>query len=331
MIKVAVVGGSGYIGGELLRLLAMHPEVEISAITSRKYSGKKVEIIHPHLRGLGFRFSHSRDFDADVIFLSVPHGESMKIVKEYIDSAKIIDLSADFRLPLDIYREYYGEHESPELIDRFVYGLPELHREEIKKAEYVANPGCNATAVIIALYPFKGLVDMAIADLKVSSSAGGRKENLARIHPERSNSIRVYRAWHHRHEGEVLNETGIKCGFTVHSVDIVRGLLATIYFQIEIEQNTLLRRLYREYGDEKFIKIVRDREGLERYPDVKYVVGSNYVHLGAVYDSKNRRAVIFSALDNLIKGGAGQAVQNMNLMFGLPEDTGLNSLPLYPV
>jgi len=330
MIKAAVIGGSGYIGGELIRLLAMHPEVEISAVTSRRFAGKKVHKVHPNLRGLDLRFRSDYDFDADVIFLAVPHGTSMKIIDEFLGSAKIIDMSADFRLRRELYREYYGEHAKPELIGEFVYGLPELHRDEIKKAELVANPGCNATATILALYPFRGLTERAIVDLKVSSSAGGRRENVASIHSERSHVVRVYRPFHHRHEGEVIQETGIRAMFTVHSVDMVRGILATAYFEYDGSQKELLKRLL-IYKNEHFIRLVTDRGGLQRFPDPKYVLGSNFVDIGFAYDEVNGRAIILSAIDNLIKGGSGQAVQNMNLMFGLDERTGLDYYPVYPV
>ncbi|CAB49363.1 N-acetyl-gamma-glutamyl-phosphate reductase [Pyrococcus abyssi] len=329
MIKAAIVGGSGYIGGELIRLLSMHPEVEITTITSRKFAGKKVHKVHPNLRGLNLRFTDKYEFDADVIFLAVPHGTSMRIIGEFLGSAKIIDLSADFRVSKDLYEKYYGSHEKPELIDKFVYGLPELHRKEIKRAELVANPGCNATAVILALYPFRDVTSEAIVDLKVSSSAGGRRENVASIHPERSHVVRVYKPFHHRHEAEVLQETGVKAMFTVHSVDIVRGLLATTYFKFEGSEKDLLKRLLM-YRGEPFIRLVTDKGGLQRYPDPKYVIGSNFVDIGFSYDSENSRAIVFSALDNLIKGGAGQAVQNMNIMFGFDETLGLNYYPLYP-
>ncbi|HHH99924.1 MAG TPA: N-acetyl-gamma-glutamyl-phosphate reductase [Thermococcus litoralis] len=330
MIKAAVVGASGYIGGELVRLLAMHPEVEISAVTSRRYNGKKIHKVHPNLRGLNLRFTSNYNFDTDVIFLAVPHGTSMKIIDDYMGSAKIIDLSADFRVGLNLYKEYYGEHLKPELIGEFVYGLPEIHREEIKKAELIANPGCNATAVILALYPFKGEVSEAIVDLKVSSSAGGRRENVASIHPERSNVVRVYKSFHHRHEAEVRQETKINAQFTVHSVDLVRGLLATIYFKMETNEKELYKKYFR-YLKEAFVRIVKEKGGMQRLPDPKYVIGSNFVDIGFTYDEKSQRVILFSALDNLIKGGAGQAVQNMNIAFGLEETLGLNYLPVYPI
>lgn len=330
MIKAAVVGASGYIGGELVRLLAMHPEVEISAITSRRYNGKKIHKVHPNLRGLNLRFTNSHNFDADVIFLAVPHGTSMKIVDDYMGSAKIIDLSADFRVSLNLYKEYYGEHLKPEVIGEFVYGLPEIHREEIKKAELIANPGCTATAVILALYPFKGEISEAIVDLKVSSSAGGRRENVARIHPERSNVVRVYKPSHHRHEAEVKQETKVNAQFTVHSVNLVRGLLATIYFKMDTSKKELYKK-YLPYLKEPFVRIVKEKGGMQKLPDPKYVIGSNFVDIGFAYDEKNQRVILFSALDNLIKGGAGQAVQNMNITFGLEETLGLNYLPVYPI
>ncbi|GAB6101778.1 N-acetyl-gamma-glutamyl-phosphate reductase [Thermococcus atlanticus] len=330
MIKAAVVGASGYIGGELVRLLAMHPEVEISAVTSRRYNGKKIHKVHPNLRGLNLRFTNNHNFDADVIFLAVPHGTSVKIIDEYMESARIIDLSADFRVSLNLYEEYYGAHLRPELIGEFVYGLPEIHREEIKKAELIANPGCNATAVILALYPFKGEVDEAIVDLKVSSSAGGRRENVASIHPERSNVVRIYKPFHHRHEAEVRQETKITAQFTVHSVDLVRGLLATIYFKMETTEKELYKR-YFPYLKEPFVRIIKEKGGMQRLPDPKYVIGSNFVDIGFAYDEKNQRVILLSALDNLIKGGAGQAVQNMNIAFGLEETLGLNYLPVYPI
>ncbi|USH00028.1 N-acetyl-gamma-glutamyl-phosphate reductase [Thermococcus argininiproducens] len=330
MIKAAVIGASGYIGGELVRLLAMHPEVEISAVTSRHHNGKKIHKVHPNLRGLDLRFTNNYNFDADVVFLAVPHGTSMKIIDDYVESAKIIDLSADFRVSLNLYKEYYGEHLKPELIDEFVYGLPEIHREEIRRAELIANPGCNATAVILALYPFKGEISEAIVDLKVSSSAGGRRENVASIHPERSNVVRIYKPSHHRHEAEVRQETKVNAQFTVHSVDLIRGLLATIYFKMEINEKELYKKYFR-YLKEPFVRIVKEKGGMQRLPDPKYVIGSNFADIGFTYDERNQRVVLFSALDNLIKGGAGQAVQNMNIAFGLDETLGLNYLPVYPV
>ena len=330
MIKAAIIGGSGYIGGELIRLLWMHPEVEVSTVTSRRYNGLMVHKVHPGLRGINLRFTDRVRGDVDIIFISLPHGESMRVIDEYIGSSKIIDLSADFRLNLSLYEEYYGRHLKPELIEEFTYGLPEIFRDEIRRSSLVANPGCSATAVILSLYPFRDLAREALVDVKFSSSAGGRRENILSSHPERSNVVRVYKAYKHRHEAEVYMVTGVKAYFTVYSVDIVRGLLASVYLKTDIDIGEIYRRLS-IYVNEPFIRIIRDRAGQYRYPDPKYVIGSNYIDIGFEYDGENGRLILFSALDNLIKGGAGQAIQNMNLMFNFREDTGLRYLPIYPV
>ncbi len=331
MIDIAIVGGSGYTGGELIRLLSNHPKVNISTITSRKFAKQKVHRVHPNLRGLDLRFTDDLDeIDSDLIFLAVPHGASMDMIKDYYGSAKIIDLSADFRISHDLYEEYYGDHSEPDLIEESVYGLPELHRDEIKDADLVANPGCNATSAILGLYPFRNDLEEAIVDLKVSSSAGGRNSNVMASHSERSSVVRAYKEYHHRHEAEVIQETGIKGQFSVHSVDMVRGLLATIHMNLETSKADLYKKFH-EYSDEHFIRFVKERGGLQRNPDPKFVLGSNMVDVGFSYDEENDRVIVFSALDNLIKGASGQAVQNMNIMFGFNEKTGLEQLPISPL
>ncbi len=331
MIDAAIVGSSGYIGGEILRILDNHTEVNVSTITSRKFANEKVDRIHPNLKGIDLRFTDDLEkIDSDVTFLCVPHGSSMKLINDFIGKSKIIDLSADFRVGLDLYKEYYGDHKRPELINEAVYGLPELNREQIKEADIVANPGCNATAAILGLYPFKGEIEKAVVDLKVSSSAGGRRANMMSSHPERSSVVRPYKEYRHRHEAEVIQETGINANFTVHSVDMVRGLLATIYINMKTDKSDIYKKFH-EYSDETFIRFVKQTGGFQRNPNPKYVIGSNYADLGFAYDEKNSRVVVFSAIDNLLKGGAGQAVQNMNIMFGFEEKMGLNQHPINPI
>lgn len=332
MINVAVVGASGYIGGELTKLLANHQKVNISAATSRKFAKQKVHRVHPNLRGLDLRFTDDLEgLDLDLVFMAVPHGVSMDLIDDYFEDSRVIDLSADFRVTQDLYEEYYETHERPDLIEEAVYGLPEIHRDEIKNADLVANPGCNATSAVLGLYPFRNdNIEEAVVDLKVSSSAGGRRDNIMSSHPERSSVVRAYEEYHHRHEAEVIQETGIQGEFSVHSVDMVRGLLATIHIEMETEKPDLYKK-FQEYSNEHFIRFVKEKGGIQRNPDPKYILGSNFVDVGFAHDERNDRVVVFSALDNLIKGGAGQAVQNMNIMYGFDEITGLKKFPVYPV
>jgi len=325
-----VVGGGGYVAGELLRLLARHPHVEIAAVVSRTHRDRLVHKVHPHLRGLGLKFRGDYSFDADAVFLALPHGLSMKVAREFVGRMKVIDLSADFRLSRELYERYYGPHEAPELLGKFVYGLPELYRERIRGAELIANPGCNATAAIIALYPVKDAVKEALVDVKAASSAGGRGGGMASLHAERAHVVRVYAEGSHRHEAEVLQATGIRARITAHAVDMVRGLMATIYLQAPLGEAELFRR-FSIYSREPFVRLVREKGwGLQRLPDPKYVLGSNFVDVGFTGSQGEGGATLYAALDNLVKGAAGQAVQNMNLAFGLAEAEGLEQLPLFP-
>lgn len=333
MIRVGIVGGSGYTGGELLRILSIHPEVELAWVTSRSYVGKYVADIHPYLRkfvNLKFtEFSIDRVDDIDVLFLCLPHTSSMKIVKEIYGRVKIIDLSADFRLrDPAIYEKYYTKHICPELLDKSVYGLPELYRNEIRKATLVANPGCNSTAIILALYPLRDLIKDSIVtiDIKEGSSASGRTPSMSNIHAERSNTVRIYKPKNHRHLAEVKQILGLtKVSMSAHAVSMTRGVFSTIYiFTDEILTERELWNLYRKYySNEYFIRIVNKKYPPYNLPDIKGVVYSNFCDIGFRVDSEANRVVVFSALDNLIKGAAGQAVQNMNLMFGLDETLGL--------
>ncbi|HIK02125.1 TPA: N-acetyl-gamma-glutamyl-phosphate reductase [archaeon] len=329
-MKAAIIGASGYTGADLIRILDSHPDVEISAITSRKYIGKSVWKAHPSMRNLNLRFTeYTKDADADVIFLALPHTASMEKVPELLETGvKVIDLSADFRLKdLKIWEKTYGaKHTAPNLIEKAVYGLPELHREEIKKADFVSGTGCEATAGILALAPLQGKADKAIIDVKVGGSAAGSTGNAGTHYPARAGNVRPYSPSKHRHQEEIKQETGFEVSMTAHAVDLVRGILATCHIPNFSED---VSKLYRDfYKDSPFIRITpKDPKFL---PNPKYVVGSNYCDIGIVTDEEHKRTVVFSAIDNLVKGASGQAIQCMNLMFGLKEETGLEALPLYP-
>lgn len=332
-MKVGVVGGSGYTGAELLRLLCIHPKVEIEWVTSRKFAGKSLSTIHPNLRNFtDIRFSQfSVDMvnDCDVVFLCLPHGTSIDIVKEIHNKVKIIDLGADFRIKNpQKYEEYYSKHSHPELLKNFVYGLPELHREEIRKANLIANPGCISTSVILGLHPLvQRLKSLKITiDVKIGSSASGRELLPGSIHAERCGVVRPYSPSNHRHLAEIEQELGISnVGITAHAVDMTRGIMSTCHvFPEELPTVRELREIYRElYQNEPFVRVVVRKGPSYNLPDTKTVIYSNFCELGFAVDEHSNRIVIFSALDNMIKGGSGQAIQNMNLMFDLDETTGL--------
>ncbi len=344
-----VIGASGYTGGELLRLLAMHPHVEVVLATSREYAGKPISYVHFNLRGFykNLRFSQlSLDEVTDkceVVFLAVPHGVSLEIVpKLYETGLRILDLSADFRLknPEDYKRWYGREHPYPDLLEKAVYGLPELHRDEIRGARLVAVPGCNATAGIFAAAPVvrEKLVDLdhLVIDVKVGSSEAGSKPNPGDHHPERENAIRPYSASGHRHVAEVEQELSrlagrpVRVAFVPHAVSAIRGALATLHaWLVEgVDEARVWRAYAAMYGRERFVRIVRS--GLLRYPDPKYVIGTNFVDVGFAVEKRIGRMAGFAAIDNLVRGAAGQAIQSMNIMMGWDEATGLYYPPLKP-
>jgi N-acetyl-gamma-glutamyl-phosphate/LysW-gamma-L-alpha-aminoadipyl-6-phosphate reductase len=345
-MSVSIIGASGYTGGELLRLLLFHPEVEIKQVTSERFFGKPIHKVHPNLRKLSnLKFSSLSDLEfSDLLFLCLPHGESMRKIDEYKKlSKKIIDLSADFRLHSpELYMKWYKKpHENKVLLNDFVYGIPELHREEMKKTDYVSSAGCNATATILALYPlFKNdLVepDKTVVEVKVGSSEGGNKFSLASHHPERSGCVRSFSPTGHRHVAEMIQELGmgkeIQIHFSATSIDMVRGVLATshVFLKKSMDEKDIWK-VYRDvYGDEPFIRIVKEREGNYRYPEPKLLSGTNYCDIGFEIDLHSNRLVVISAIDNLMKGAAGQAVQAMNLMNGFDETTALQFPGLNPV
>ncbi len=341
MIRAAIVGGSGFTGGELLRLLHFHPEVEVTQITSREHAGRYVYTVHPTMRAATkLQFIHPDALEAtDVLFLAVPHGHSAKNIAYYAALApKIIDLSADFRLDsAQAYQQWYGApHPNPDWLERFVYGLPEFRREQLRGADYASGVGCNATTLNLALSPLvqSGMVDSIHAELKVGSSEGGNSANAGSHHPIRSGVVRTYAATSHRHmaEAQMIMGEDIPLRFSVTAIEMVRGihLLAHVELNKQIAEKDLWKLYRGAYRDEPFIRLVASKTGLHRLPEPRVVAGTNYCDIGFELDSDGRHAVIIAALDNLGKGAAGSAVQSMNLMLNFDECAGLEFPGIYP-
>lgn len=336
MIKVGILGGSGYGGSELLRLLLFHPQADLKLVTANEHAGKRVDAVHPNLAKLtDLKFEampDPREFDGlDCLFLALPHGQAMDIVPSLPRSLKAIDLSGDFRLnDGDVFKRFYGrDHTAMQAQGEFVYGLAEVNRNLIKEATRIANPGCFATALELGLFPLvaSGLVrGKVIADMKTGSSGSGAKAAANTHHPKRANSFYAYKPFEHQHQPEVeqllasVNSTwSSDCNlvFQVHSIPVVRGIFASIY----VTSTKSMTRdevgiLYREfYGDEFFIRLI------DGSPDINWVKNTNFVDIG--WAASGDTVIVFVALDNLVKGAAGQAVQNMNLAFGVEEREGL--------
>lgn len=341
MVSASIVGGSGYAGGELLRVLLGHPEVTVGQVVSRSNAGRYVHSVHPNLRGrTRLQFSQLDDLlPCDVLFLALGHGDAARLIDSVAARAgRIVDLSADFRLrDPNVFRRWYDDdHPAPEWLDRFVYGLPELHRERLREARYASGVGCNATAAMLALLPLarRDLIERVVLDLKVGSSEGGAQPSAASHHPERSGAVRSFAPTGHRHAAELEQELG---AFDVHmsatAIDMVRGVLCTAHvFTRERLDDRAVWRLFREaYQDEPFVRIVRDRAGTYRLPEPKILAGSNSCDVGFACDPHSNRVVVVSALDNLMKGAAGTAVQCMNLMAGWDETAGLDFAGLHPI
>ena len=343
-VKAGIVGASGYTGGELLRLLLGHPDAEVIQATSERHVGEYVYSLHPNLRKRTTMQFVSRQVlqPCDVLFLALPHGEAQKEIARYAGLAgKIVDLSADFRLKDPaLYKKWYGhDHQAPEWMGKFVYGLPEFHREEMRKANYISGVGCNATAANLALAPLVrgGLLDPArpiIVDVKVGSSEAGASPNAGTHHPERAGVIRTYAPSGHRHTAEVIQELNLTdVHLTITSVDLVRGALAAAHsFAKPGVTEKDLWRVFRAFAkEEPFIRIVKEKTGVHRVPDPKILAGSNYVDVGFELDPDTGRIVALAAIDNLMKGASGSAVQAMNVMFGFEETTGLEFSGLHPI
>jgi LysW-gamma-L-alpha-aminoadipyl-6-phosphate/LysW-L-glutamyl-5-phosphate reductase len=345
-VQCSIVGGSGYAGGDLLRLLLLHPDAEVRQVTSERFVGKFVHSLHPNLRKRTLlKFVSQEELEpCDLLFLCLPHGSAMGKIDRFIGLApRLIDLSADFRLADPAaYDVWYGHaHSRPDLLPKFAYGICELHREEIRRSNWISSAGCNATAVILGLHPLfrSGIVDLdkTVVEVKAGSSEGGNTASEASHHPERAGCVRSYRPTGHRHVAEMIQELGmgspVRIHFSATSIDMVRGILATCHvFLKENLDEKAVWKLYREaYGNEPFIRIVKEREGIYRYPEPKLLSGTNFCDIGFEKDPHSNRLVVMSAIDNLMKGAAGQAVQAFNIMHGFGETTGLEFPGLHPV
>jgi len=344
MKTASIIGGSGYGGGELLRLLLAHPEIEVKQVSSRGHLGEYVYQVHPNLRKqTQLKFIDPDQLESvDILFLAQPHGQAQNNIDHYAEKAEyIIDLAADFRLrDAENYKQWYGEeHKAPQWLSKFVYGLPELHREEIRSAKYVSGVGCNATATNVVLLPLvkAGLVDLderIVVELKLGSSESGASGNAGSHHSERANVIRTFSAFGHRHTAEVIQELGVeKIQLTMTAVDLVRGVLATAHLKVKqgVEQKDIWKAYRAAVSENPFIRVVKEQRGIYRVPEPKILAGSNYADIGFEFDPLTGYVVAMCAIDNLMKGASGTAVQCMNLMLGLDETTGLEFAGLHPI
>ncbi len=344
-IKAGIIGATGYTGMELVRLLLRHPKVELVLVTSEKYAGKRLDDVFPGLKGqtslvLQPLIDDKVAKSCTTAFSCLPHKEAMSHVPKWLKKGtQVIDLSADFRLrSAGVYKEWYSAHEAPQLLKESVYGLPELHREEIRKTFLVGNPGCYTTCSILGLAPLVKAravsLDNLIIDAKSGVSGAGRSAAVESLFCEVNESIHAYKVGKHRHTPEIEQELSLLAGepvrvsFTPHLIPMDRGILSTIHVRsLRKTETKAVLRIYEEfYKGEPFVRILP--EGT--LPRTKDVRGTNTCLIGAVYDPRTEQIVVISAIDNLMKGAASQAVQNMNLMAGLDETTGLDALPWVP-
>ncbi len=342
-MRAAIIGATGYTGLELVRILSRHPEVEITALTSERYVGQRYDQVYPAVGAIASRVLEPLNPDAiagraDVIFTAVPHKEAMQVVPAFINKKKkVIDLSADFRLSNKAtYEKWYEAHTAPELLAKAVYGLPEINRKKIKKAQLVANPGCYPTSIILPLTPLlkDDLIDTGniIADSKSGVSGAGRSLKTGSLYCEASESFKAYSILKHRHQPEIDEQLSGLCGkpvsitFSPHLLPMNRGMLSTIYVTLKrpMSSSALHDRLTSYYKNEPFVRILP--EGT--LPQTGWVRGSNYCDIG--FALSGRRLVLVSVIDNLVKGASGQAVQNMNIMMGLRETMAIDHVPMYP-
>ena len=345
MIKVGIVGGTGYTGVELLRILAAHPEAQLTCITSRKEDGLPVADMYPSLRGrvsLAFSSPEKANLaDCDVVFFATPHGVAMAQARELLASGvKIIDLAADFRIQnVAEFEKWYGiPHTCPDLLKEAVYGLPELNREAIKSARIIGNPGCYPTTMQLGYYPFlkAGLINpgQLVADCKSGVSGAGRKAEIGILFSEASDNLKAYSVAGHRHVPETLEQlrkmthSDVNLIFTPHLIPMIRGMHSTLYATLNqtINNDELQHLVEATYGNEPFIDVMP----FGSHPETRSVRGSNTLRISLHCPGNGSTLIILVVQDNLMKGASGQAVQCMNLMFGLPETSGLTQLPILP-
>lgn len=346
MIKAGIIGATGYTGVELVRILSRHPEVELVGLTSQTYEGQEFSSVFPSARQISQDILKNYSPGelaglCDVIFTALPHGLSMEVAAEVAARGKtLIDLGSDFRFDsVDTYTQWYKtEHKAPELTRKAVYGLPEINRDLIKNAPIIGNPGCFPTSIILGLAPLlkNKLIDPGtiIADSKSGVSGGGRGLNLAFHYGECNENFKAYNIGVHRHTPEIEQEISKLAGqdvtlsFTPHLVPMTRGILSTIYADLKEKRagEDLLEIYQQFYQDEYFVRIHPPGQ----YPQTKWVYGSNFCDIGLTVDPRTGRVIVVSVIDNLVKGASGQAVQNMNLIFALPEKTGLDFAPVFP-
>lgn len=346
MTNIAIIGASGYTGVELTRILCNHPHVTITAATSRQYDGKPLSQVFPNLRNKTELICRNHTTDqlidmADFFFTAVPHKTAMDIVPTLLAAGKkVVDLSADFRIrDVNTYEKWYQKHSAAGLIDEAVYGLPELYRDQIKTCRLTANPGCYPTSIILGLAPLlqAGIIDPTtiVVDSKSGTTGAGRAANVATLFCEVADGFRAYKVGGtHRHTPEIEQEINcfldkpVNISFTPHLLPISRGIFSTIYADLK-EGVTVegIQNLYdKMYGEEYFVRVLEQ----DTFPATQYVRGSNFCDIGFAIDERTGRIIVMSAIDNIVKGAAGQAVQNMNLMLGFNETTGLEEAPFFP-